>query len=233
MSGVVRNIDPHPLTPGECVPPRLWWGGGRTHSLGGEGVGGSIVRKTPDTALYSVYVSTLWLIRTFHCNLQTHLFMKPRQVVYTVRLQCFIFFFPRKLYKNTCNTAYIYSTYIILFRRYNVWRKYMYIVLHCCSMHILLTPFTIQNALLERGRGRGRQYSDTNKQAHNFFSEIISSALKYLCILNVLYSLSSVRVFPYCEQYSYSIVRYRTLMIQSFSDIHGTVGLGLGRILCR
>ena len=31
------------------------------HSLGGEGGLGSIVRKTPDTALYSIYVSTLWL----------------------------------------------------------------------------------------------------------------------------------------------------------------------------
>jgi hypothetical protein len=30
----------------------------RTHSLGGEG-GGSIFWKTPDTALYSTYVSTL------------------------------------------------------------------------------------------------------------------------------------------------------------------------------
>ncbi len=29
-------------------------------TLGGEGVGGSIVRKTQDTALYSIYVSTLW-----------------------------------------------------------------------------------------------------------------------------------------------------------------------------
>ncbi len=32
---------------------------GRTHSLGVEGLGGSIVRKTPDSALYSIYVSTL------------------------------------------------------------------------------------------------------------------------------------------------------------------------------
>jgi hypothetical protein len=31
----------------------------RTHSLGGEGGGGSIVRKTLDTDLYSIYVSTL------------------------------------------------------------------------------------------------------------------------------------------------------------------------------
>ncbi len=35
-----------------CVPPRLLCGG-RTHSLVGEGGGGSIFWKTPDTALYS------------------------------------------------------------------------------------------------------------------------------------------------------------------------------------
>jgi hypothetical protein len=60
MSGVFRNIDPPtPSPPGECVPPpppplvrvedtlARWRGGG-----------GSIVRKKPDTALYSIYVST-------------------------------------------------------------------------------------------------------------------------------------------------------------------------------
>jgi hypothetical protein len=47
MSGVFQNIDPPPPS-----PP------GRTHLLGGEGVGGgSIFWKTPDTALYStVYI---------------------------------------------------------------------------------------------------------------------------------------------------------------------------------
>jgi len=51
MSGVIQNIAP--------PPPRLWcWG--RTHLLGGKGVGGgSIFWKTLDTALYSTYVSTL------------------------------------------------------------------------------------------------------------------------------------------------------------------------------
>jgi hypothetical protein len=44
-----------PLTDRRVYPPRLWCGG-RTHSLGGEGVG---VRKTPDTALYSIYARTL------------------------------------------------------------------------------------------------------------------------------------------------------------------------------
>jgi hypothetical protein len=138
-----------------------------------------------------------------YSNMYTHTFIslqfsnapfyETRQVVYTVRLQCF-FFFPRKLYKNTCNTAYMYSTYNILFRRYryNVWRKY--IVLHCCSMHILLTPFTIHNALplsgggrgwgrwRGRGEGGGEADSDTNKRAYNFFSEIISSVLIFLYI---------------------------------------------------
>jgi hypothetical protein len=63
MSGVFQNIDPPPPSPpGVCVPPRGLWCGGRTHSLGGEGGGGSIFWKTPDTALYSTYVSTgtLW-----------------------------------------------------------------------------------------------------------------------------------------------------------------------------
>jgi hypothetical protein len=32
-------LTPTPSPPGECVPARLWCGG-RTHSLGGEGVGG-------------------------------------------------------------------------------------------------------------------------------------------------------------------------------------------------
>jgi hypothetical protein len=40
-----------------CTPPTLVWG--KKHSLGGEGGGGSIVWKTPDTALYSIYLSTL------------------------------------------------------------------------------------------------------------------------------------------------------------------------------
>ncbi len=51
-------LTPHPLTPGECVPPRLWCGR-RTHSLSGEGVRGQQFGKTPDTDLYSIYVSTL------------------------------------------------------------------------------------------------------------------------------------------------------------------------------
>ncbi len=60
MCGVFRNIDPpHRHRSASVYPPPLvrgedtlavWRGGG-----------GSIVWKTPDTALYSRYVSTLWL----------------------------------------------------------------------------------------------------------------------------------------------------------------------------
>ncbi len=48
---------PAPSTPSECVTPRLWCGE-RTNSLGGKGWG-SLVRKTPDTALYSTYICTV------------------------------------------------------------------------------------------------------------------------------------------------------------------------------
>jgi hypothetical protein len=66
MSGVYRNIEiltPTPSPPGECVHPAFGaGGGGREDTLAGwKGGGGSIVRKTPDTALYSIYVSTLWI----------------------------------------------------------------------------------------------------------------------------------------------------------------------------
>jgi hypothetical protein len=66
MSGVFQNIDPPPplcLVSVYPPPPRLWCGG-RKHSLGGEGGGGSIFWKTPDTALYSTYVSTLYYTHT-------------------------------------------------------------------------------------------------------------------------------------------------------------------------
>jgi hypothetical protein len=57
MPGVFRNIDPSPSHPllsphGECVPPAFGAGGGRSRWV--ERGGGSIVRKTADTALYSV-----------------------------------------------------------------------------------------------------------------------------------------------------------------------------------
>jgi hypothetical protein len=58
MSGVFRKIEPPPPhRPVSMYPPPLVRG---EDTLGGwRGGGGSIVRKTPDTALYSIYVSTL------------------------------------------------------------------------------------------------------------------------------------------------------------------------------
>ncbi len=55
MSGVFQNIDPPPPHCPASVYPPAFEAGGRTHSLGGEGVGVSIA----ETALY--YVSTLWV----------------------------------------------------------------------------------------------------------------------------------------------------------------------------
>jgi hypothetical protein len=49
MSGVFQNIDPHPSPPGECVPPRLWCGGGVN------------ILEDARHCLYSTYESTLWL----------------------------------------------------------------------------------------------------------------------------------------------------------------------------
>jgi hypothetical protein len=58
-------LTPHPLTARRRM---CLWFGGRTYSLGGEGVGGSIVWKTPDTALYSIYVSTLCIMhKVLYC----------------------------------------------------------------------------------------------------------------------------------------------------------------------
>ncbi len=59
MSGVFQNIDPpHPSPPGECA---FAAGGGHTRqAVRGWG---SIFWKTPDTGLYSTYVSTLWSFR--------------------------------------------------------------------------------------------------------------------------------------------------------------------------
>jgi hypothetical protein len=59
MSGVYRNIDtPPPHRPASVYPHAF--GAGEDTLAGWRGCGGSIVRKTPDTALYSINVSTLW-----------------------------------------------------------------------------------------------------------------------------------------------------------------------------
>jgi len=59
MSGVFRNIDPPPPHgPASVYPPPLVRG--EDTLAGWRGGWGAIVRKTPDTALYSIYASTLW-----------------------------------------------------------------------------------------------------------------------------------------------------------------------------
>jgi hypothetical protein len=59
MSGVFQNIDPPPpLRSASVYPPPLVRG--EDTLAGWRGGRGPIVWKTPDTALYSVYVSTLW-----------------------------------------------------------------------------------------------------------------------------------------------------------------------------
>jgi hypothetical protein len=54
MSGVLRNIDPHPphRPASLCTPPLVR---GEDTLAGWRGGGGSIVGKTPDTTLYSIY----------------------------------------------------------------------------------------------------------------------------------------------------------------------------------
>jgi hypothetical protein len=60
MSGVFQNIDPHPLTAWRvCTPPPPPLVRGEETLARWKGGGGSIFWKTPDTALYSTYVSTL------------------------------------------------------------------------------------------------------------------------------------------------------------------------------
>ncbi len=61
MSRVFQNIDlPPPSPPSECVlPPHQRRGG--THKPGGEGVGGSIFRKTRDIGLASYSIISLRL----------------------------------------------------------------------------------------------------------------------------------------------------------------------------
>jgi hypothetical protein len=61
MSGVFRNIDPPPHRGASVHPPPLSLVRGEDTLAGWRGGGGSIVRKTQDTALYSMYVSTLLL----------------------------------------------------------------------------------------------------------------------------------------------------------------------------
>ncbi len=59
-------LTPHPLTARRVCTPCLWCGG-RTPALGGEGDGGSIFLNT---ALYSIYVRTLWIRQTYGFGLE-------------------------------------------------------------------------------------------------------------------------------------------------------------------
>jgi hypothetical protein len=59
MSGVFQNIYPHPSHRPASTP--LPFVRGENTLAGWKGGGGSIFWKTPDTALYSTYVSTLWI----------------------------------------------------------------------------------------------------------------------------------------------------------------------------
>jgi hypothetical protein len=55
MSGVFQNIDPPPPhRPASVHPPAFGAGGGHTRWGERGWGGGSIVRKTPDTGLYSI-----------------------------------------------------------------------------------------------------------------------------------------------------------------------------------
>ncbi len=67
MSGFFRNTDPPPRhRPAIVYPPAFGAGGGHTRWVE-RGVGGSIVRKTPDTALYSIYGST-YFVKILNCE---------------------------------------------------------------------------------------------------------------------------------------------------------------------
>ncbi len=63
MSGGFQNIDPPPPhRPASVYPPAFGAGVGVGHTRWVERGWGSIFWKTPDIALYSTYVSTLWLV---------------------------------------------------------------------------------------------------------------------------------------------------------------------------
>jgi hypothetical protein len=72
MSGVFQNIDPPPPARRVCPPTAFGAGGGYTRWVE-RGVGGQhLGRRHADTALYSTYVSTLWV-----CLWKGQMFPKP------------------------------------------------------------------------------------------------------------------------------------------------------------
>jgi hypothetical protein len=80
MSGVFRTIDPPPPHRPASVypppPPHPALVRGEDTLAGWRGCGGSIVRKTPDTTLYSLYASTLCLKPTSNRRRYYHLSLK-------------------------------------------------------------------------------------------------------------------------------------------------------------
>ncbi len=80
MYGVSQNIDPPPPSPpGECVHPRLWCGG-RTHSQGGEGVGGQQFRRR-QTLLCTLHLQVLCGLGRQHVIEQIYPFTNVEQVL--------------------------------------------------------------------------------------------------------------------------------------------------------
>jgi len=61
-----KILTPHPLTARRVCTPCLWCVRGVDTLDGWRGDGGSIFWKTPDTALYSTYISTLWALQSTH-----------------------------------------------------------------------------------------------------------------------------------------------------------------------
>jgi hypothetical protein len=64
MSGVFQTIDPPPPHRPASVYPLPAFGAGEDTLAGWRGGGGSIVQKTPTTALYSTYVCKYLVIAT-------------------------------------------------------------------------------------------------------------------------------------------------------------------------
>jgi hypothetical protein len=77
MSGVFQNIDPPPPHRPASVYPLPAFGAGEDTLAGWRGGGGSIVRKTPDTALYSTYICKHFVIaRNSHHMIENRGFVK-------------------------------------------------------------------------------------------------------------------------------------------------------------
>jgi hypothetical protein len=109
MFGVFQNIDPpSPHRPASVYPPPLVRG--EDTLAGWRGDGGSIFWKTPGTALYSTYVSTLWrqcLSVRRHCR-GCGQEASPG---------------PGELEPATCQAVQQQELAVLLHRRHTVWQK--------------------------------------------------------------------------------------------------------------